>query len=286
MADLDGRIAFITGAGKGQGRAHAVELARAGADVIVTDVCALYPDVVRYSASTWEDLEETARLVTKEGRRSLAVKADARDRAALQAAVDQGVAEFGGLDIVVGNAGVMTVHESSLDIDDATYDFVVDTNMKSAWNTVVTTAPTLIKQARGGSIILTSSDAGLRGFINYAHYTASKHGVVGVMRSFANELGQWGIRVNTVHPTGVNSAGMGSMGTDPFLQELWSNPLTAASGFNILPNLDEPITGERNPIPLLEPEVISHTVVFLASDEARYITGVTLPVDAGNSNKP
>ncbi|MEU7816590.1 mycofactocin-coupled SDR family oxidoreductase [Pseudonocardia sp. NPDC049154] len=284
MGRVEGKVAFITGAGQGQGRAHAVRLAEEGADVVVTDICAPYPERVRYSAATADDLDETKRLVEKTGRRCVAAVADVRDRAALQTAVDAGVAEFGRLDIVLANAGVITFHDSSLDIDEAVYDLIVDTNLKGAWNTIQVTAPVLKRNRHGGSIILTSSAAGLRGQPHYAHYAAAKHGVVGLMRTFANELGEFAIRVNTVHPTGVTSPGMGASSDVP---ELYGRsryfPL---AGMNMLPSWDAEPEAEYAPVPGLAEAEISNTILFLASDEARYITGVALPVDAGNTNKP
>jgi SDR family mycofactocin-dependent oxidoreductase len=284
MGRVEGKVAFITGAGQGQGRAHAVRLAEEGADIIATDICAPYPDRVRYGAATADDLRETKALVEKTGRRCLTHIADVRDRAALQAAVDQGVAELGRLDVVIANAGVITFHGLSLDIDDDVYDLVVDTNLRGVWNTIQVTAPVLRDAGHGGSIILTSSAAGLRGQTHYAHYVASKHGVVGLMRAFANELGEFGIRVNTIHPTGVASPGMGSSTDVPELYG--SSRYFPLAGRNVLPDFDSPAAGEFAPVGSLPEEEIANAALFLASDEARYITGVALPVDAGNTNKP
>jgi SDR family mycofactocin-dependent oxidoreductase len=284
MGRLEGKVAFITGAGTGQGRSHAIRLAEEGADIIATDLCAPYPERVRYKAATVEDLEHTRELVEKLDRRCVTHVADVRDRSALRAAVDAGVAELGRLDIVVGNAGVITFHESSLDIEDDQYDLVVDTNLRGAWNTVLATAPVLKASGRGGSIILISSGAGLRGQPHYAHYTAAMHGVVGVMRAFANELGEYRIRVNTIHPTAVTSAGMGS---SPDAMDLYAtSPLFRMTCTNILPDLDAEPGGDYAPVPALAEREISNAVLFLASDEARYLTGVALPVDAGTTNKP
>lgn len=284
MGRVDGKVAFITGAGQGQGRAHALRLAEEGADIIATDICAPYPARVFYKAASADDLEETRKLVEKTGRRCLTFVADVRDRKALQTAVDAGVQELGRLDIVVGNAGVITFHESSLDIEDDVYDLILDTNLRGAWNTVLATAPTLKKSGRGGSIILTSSAAGLRGQPHYAHYAAAKHGVVGLMRTFANELGEFRIRVNTVHPTGVGSPGMGNSTDVPELYE--KSRYFHLAGLNMMPDLDTEPGTEYAPVPTLREVEIANAVLFLASDEAHYITGVTLPVDAGNTNKP
>jgi SDR family mycofactocin-dependent oxidoreductase len=281
---VEGKVAFITGAGQGQGRAHAVRLAEEGADIIATDICAPYPERVRYQAATAEDLAETRALVEKHDRRCVTFAADVRDRAALQAAVDRGVAELGRLDVVIANAGVITFHDSSLDIPDDVYDLVVDTNLRGVWNTIQVTAPVLRDARRGGSIILTSSAAGLRGQTHFAHYVASKHGVVGLMRAFSNELAEYGIRVNSIHPTGVTSPGMGQSSDVP---ELYARSrYFGMLAQNTLPDLDAGLEGEFQAIASIGPVEIANAALFLASDEARYITGVTLPVDAGNTNKP
>lgn len=284
MGRVEGKVAFITGAGLGQGRSHAIRLAEEGADVVITDVCSPYPERVRYRAATEKDLEETRRLVEKTGRRCVARMADVRDRTSLQSAVDAGTAEFGRLDVVCANAGVITFHESSLDITEDLYDLIVDTNLRGVWNTIQVTAPELRKNRHGGSIVLTSSAAGLRGQPHYAHYVAAKHGVVGLMRAFANELGEFAVRVNTVHPTGVKSPGMGASSD---IAELYGRsryfPLAAT---NMLPDWDAEPDAAFAPVPVLREVEISNAVLFLASEEARYITGVTLPVDAGNTNKP
>jgi NAD(P)-dependent dehydrogenase (short-subunit alcohol dehydrogenase family) len=239
---------------------------------------------VRYRAATPDDLEETRRLVEKAGRRCVSAVADVRDQAALQAAVDAGLTEFGHLDIVAANAGVITFHDSSLEIPDDVYDLIVDTNLKGVWNTIQVTAPVLQRNRFGGSIILTSSAAGLRGQPHYAHYAAAKHGVVGLMRTFANELGEFGIRVNAVHPTGVTSPGMGASSDVP---ELYARSrYFHLAGMNMLRNRDLEPGEEYAPVSALPEIDIANAVLFLASDESRYITGVSLPVDAGNTNKP
>jgi SDR family mycofactocin-dependent oxidoreductase len=288
MGRVEGRVAFITGAGMGQGRSHAVRLAEEGADIIATDLAQPYDADARaqYSAASAELLEETKALVEKTGRRCVTATADVRDRAALQAAVDGGMEAFGHIDIVCANAGVITFHASSLEIADETYRLIVDTCLTGVWNTILTTAPAMIAGKRGGSYILTSSAGGLRGQVGYAHYTAAKHGVVGLMRSFANELAVHGIRVNTIHPTGVASPGMGVEGGSAAMPLFEANPVMMMAATNMLPDLDAEITGTFAPVPVLDALEISNAVVFLASNEARYITGTELKVDAGNCNKP
>jgi SDR family mycofactocin-dependent oxidoreductase len=285
MARVAGKTAFITGAGQGQGRAHAIRLAEEGANIIATDLCRASIDpAVKYKQATLEDLEETQKLVEKTGARCVIAEADVRDRSQLDAAVAQGLAEFGDLDIVLANAGIITFHTSSLDISDETYNLIVDVNQKGVWNTIQATAPSMVSARKGGSILITSSAAGIRGQAPYAHYAASKHAVVGLMKSFANELGRYGIRVNTIHPTGVDSPGMGA---DPTAGDLYPvEPLFRMGASNILADLEQPITGEFAGVPKVSCEDIAHAALFLVSDEGRYITGMEFKVDAGNTNKP
>ena len=238
---------------------------------------------VRYAYATEADLDETRKLVENTGRRCLTIVADVRDSDAMKDAAAQAVREFDRIDAVCANAGVCTFHkDGSLSITEDLYDLVVDTNLKGVWNTIQATAPHLIA-AGGGSIVITSSAAGIRGQVPYAHYVASKHGVVGLMKAFANELAPHRIRVNTIHPTGVLTA----MGGDPSAYECAEpQPLFVQGAANMLPDLDSPADQPYTPVPILTPEEISKTVLFLISDDARYITGVQLPVDAGNVNKP
>ena len=287
MGRVDGKVAFITGAGMGQGRAHALRLAEEGADVIAVELGKPYDADAQpqYRTATLDELEETKNLVEKTGQRCLTAVADVRDRAAVQAAVDAGLEAFGHIDVVCANAGVITFHTSSLEITDATYDLIVDTNLRGAWNTIQCTAPSMIAAKRGGSIILTSSAAGIRGQHPYAHYVAAKHGVVGLMKAFSNELAQHRIRVNTIHPTGVDSEGMGQGGSTVAMP-IFMNNLSALSGaINTMPDLDTDPDSPFAPVGTLQPREISNAVLFLASDESRYITGVQLPVDAGNTVK-
>jgi SDR family mycofactocin-dependent oxidoreductase len=283
MGRVQDKVVFITGAGVGQGRSHAVQLAKEGADIVAVDVCRQVSDKVRYAYATKPDLDETRKLVENTGRRCLTVVADVRDGIAMKDAAAQAVREFDRIDAVCANAGVCTFHkEGSLSITEDVYDLVVDTNLKGVWNTIQATAPHLI-HGGGGSIVITSSAAGIRGQVPYAHYVASKHGVVGLMKAFANELAPHGIRVNTIHPTGVLTA----MGGDPTAYECAEpQPLFVQGAANMLPDLDTPIGQPYAPVAILTAEEISKTVLFLISDDARYITGVQLPVDAGNVNKP
>jgi SDR family mycofactocin-dependent oxidoreductase len=263
---VEGKVALVTGAGRGQGRSHALRLAQEGADIIAVDIAAELP-FIRYPQPTPEDLTETVRQVEALDRRIVSVVQDVRDQAALKNIVDSAVAELGGLDIVVANAGVSV----NLPWDQYTpevWDFIIGVNLTGVWNTIMTTTPHLIERG-GGSIILTSSAAGIKALPFLTPYTASKHGVVGLMRGFALELAQHHIRVNTIHPTGVQTP-MAQMEAD-FGAMLESNPRIGPTLMNMLP------------IDITEPVDQSNAVLFLASDEARYITSVELPVDAGNT---
>jgi SDR family mycofactocin-dependent oxidoreductase len=263
---VEGKVALVTGAGRGQGRSHAVRLAEEGADIIAVDIC---EDVasVGYGMSTEADLAQTAKLVEALDRRIVATKADVRDVAALKAAVDAGVAELGHLDIVSANAGICTVQPWD-EVTPQVWQDTLDTNLTGVWNTMVVAAPHLIA-AGGGSIICTSSTAGIKGLPYLAPYVAAKHGVVGIAKSMANELASHRIRVNTVHPTGVDTpmvAGLGGL-----------EPLIGRD-----PNLG-PIFMNTFPVEMVDARDISNAVLFLASDEARYVTGLEFTVDAGNT---
>lgn len=288
MGRVSGKVAFITGAGMGQGRSHAIRLAEEGADIIATDLAASY-DVgahPQYEAADADLLDETRALVEKTGQRCVALTADVRHRAELETAVAAGLEAFGHIDVVCANAGVITFHERSWEIPEETYDLIVDTNLKGVWNTIVTTVPSMIAAKRGGSLILTSSAAGIRGQFPYAHYAAAKHGVVGLMKAFANELAPYRIRVNTLHPTGVASPGMGVGGSVVAIPIFTANPMALSGAINTLPDLDTDVDAPYAPLGMLSEGEISNAVLWLASDEARYVTGVQLPIDAGNTNKP
>jgi (+)-trans-carveol dehydrogenase len=273
---VEGKVAFITGAARGQGRSHAVRLAEEGADIIAVDICGQVGSVP-YPMSTPEDLAETVKRVEALDRRIVATQADVRDFAALKQALDDGVAELGHLDIVSANAGIAS-YGPATELDEDTWQDMIDTNLTGVWHAAKAAVPQLIEQGTGGSMILTSSTAGLKAIPNLAHYVSAKHGVVGLMRTLALELAPHSIRVNSVHPTGVNT---------PMVQNEPSMRL-------FLPDVENPtveqyaeVMGSLNalPIPWVEPRDISNAVLFLASDEARYITGVTLPVDAGSLAK-
>ena len=261
---LAGKVALITGAARGQGRAEAVRLASEGADIIALDNC-VSAETTDYAGPTEEDLAETVRLVESQDRRILARKADIRDLDALQQLVADGVAEFGHLDVVVANAGICSGNWS-WEIPVEQWRETIEVNLTGTFLTMKATVPTLIEQGTGGSIVITSSVAGLRGLPFLGHYAASKHGVVGLAKTMANELGQYNIRVNTVHPhgvmTGMQPARMGQL--------IMENAATLG-----------PIFMQTLPDPISQPEDIAAAVAFLASDDARHVTGVQLPVDLG-----
>jgi (+)-trans-carveol dehydrogenase len=273
-----GKVAFITGAARGQGRSHAITLAREGADIIAVDI-AKQIDSVPYPMATTVDLAETVRQVEAMDRRIVAAQADVRDYDAVKAALDDGVAKLGRLDIVSANAGICS--SGALDeMDQITWQDMIDTNLTGVWHTAKAAIPHLRAGGRGGSIILTSSTAGLKAAPHLGHYVAAKHGVVGLMRTLALELAPDFIRVNSVHPTSVDTDMIHNAATyalfAPDLPEDERTKEALASRFQGLAVL---------PIPWMEPVDISNAVMFLASDEARYITGVALPVDAGATIK-
>ncbi|MFI9408717.1 mycofactocin-coupled SDR family oxidoreductase [Nocardia gamkensis] len=274
---VEGKVAFITGAARGQGRSHAVRLAQEGADIIAVDVCKQL-DNVPFPMSTPEDLATTADLVEAEGRRVFTAEVDVRDFAALKTAVDSGVEQLGRLDVIVANAGIGNEGGQLLDLEENLWDDMIDVNLGGVWKTVKAGAPHLIAGGRGGSIVLTSSVGGLKAYPNVGHYVAAKHGVVGLMRTFAVELGHHSIRVNSVHPTHVNTPMVMNEGTYKLFRPDLENPG---------PGDLEPICRMFHtlPIPWVEPVDISNAVLYLASDESRFVTGVPLPIDAGSMLK-
>ncbi|MDT4893202.1 MAG: hypothetical protein QOE97_2237 [Pseudonocardiales bacterium] len=269
---VEGKVAFITGAARGQGRSHALRLAEEGADIIAVDLC---EDIksVDYPLATRADLAETVRLVEALGRRAVAREADVRDTESLRAAVDAGVAELGRLDIVSANAGILSNGQSH-ELSEETWGDMIDINLSGVWRTCKVAIPHLIAGGRGGSIILTSSVAGLRSYNGVSHYVSAKHGVVGLMKTLAQELAPHSIRVNTVNPTQVDTAMIQNDSMYHLFVPDVENPTReqfgAASAATIL-----------LPVDWVESIDVSNAVLFLASDEARYITGVALPVDAG-----
>ncbi|MEE6164085.1 MULTISPECIES: mycofactocin-coupled SDR family oxidoreductase [unclassified Mycolicibacterium] len=275
MGSLDGKVAFITGVARGQGRSHALRLAADGAAIIGVDICA---DIASngYPMASRDELEETVALVEANGGKMIGTVADVRDFAALKTALDDGVEHFGRLDIVCANAGIaaMAFRELSIEEDLQMWTDVLDVNLVGAFHTAKAAIGHLVAGGRGGSIVFTSSTAGLRGFGGSQGgglgYAASKHGIVGLMRTLANALAPHSIRVNTVHPTAVNTM----MAVNPAMAAFLENYPDGG------PHLQNPM-----PVALLEPEDISAAIAYLVSDAAQYVTGVTFPVDAGFCNK-
>jgi (+)-trans-carveol dehydrogenase len=268
-----GKVAFVTGAARGQGRSHAIRLAREGADIIAVDLVAQI-DTVPYPMATPADLAETVKEVEALDRRIFAAEADVRDYGALKAALDRGVAEMGRLDIVSANAGIFSF--ATLDeMPEQVWQDMIDVNLTGVWHTAKAAIPHL-RAAGGGSVILTSSVAGLKGTKNTGHYAAAKHGIVGLMRTLALELAPDMIRVNSVHPTSVNTGMIQNEATYAlFAPDLAPEERTTervAERFQATCVL---------PVPWVEPVDVSNAVLWLASDEARYVTGITLPVDCG-----
>ena len=266
MGKLEGKVAFITGAARGQGRSHAVRLAQEGADIIAVDICGPI-DSVPYPLATPEDLAETVRQVEALDRRIVAAPADVRDETRLRQVFEQGAAELGPVDIVLANAGIAPM---SLTEPHSAWQDVIDVNLTGVFNTVEVAIPSMKERGAGGPIVLTSSTAGITGIGGPTRgglgYTAAKHGLVGLMRSYANTLAPHSIRVNTVHPTGVNTP---MILNDAMTEFLAADPQMSNENANALP------------VYLIEPVDVSNAILWLVSDDARYVTGVTLPVDAG-----
>lgn len=254
---LDGKVAFITGAARGMGRAIAVRLAEEGADIIAADLPGVGAGHRGYSS---EDSATTATLVEETGRRIVFRDADVRDLGQLNAAVEAGVDSFGRLDAVIANAGTIK-HAGALDMSEEDWNFVLDVNLTGAWLTCKAAVPHIQVGGRGGSVVINSSVRGLRAGKGAVSYMASKHGVVGLMRALALELAADNIRVNSVHPGFVDTPLLRSQLPD-------GAPLDVSQAHLL-------------PVPAIEPEDIAAAVAFLISDDARYVTGATLPVDAG-----
>jgi (+)-trans-carveol dehydrogenase len=264
-----GKVAFVTGAARGQGRNHAVRLAQEGADLILADACAEV-DSIGYDLATEADLAETVKLVEALDRRVVSDRVDVREGTALRALVDRGVAELGRLDVVVANAGIAG-SEPMVDMSDATWQDMIDINLTGVFKTIRAALPHL---TAGSSIVITSSIAGFKGLANNTHYTAAKHGVMGIMRALANEVGPQGIRVNCVNPTNVDTR----MLFNDAIYRLFRPDLEAPAREDVEEIMKGMHDLDRGWVEL---DDVSNAVLFLASDEGRYITGVTLPVDAG-----
>jgi SDR family mycofactocin-dependent oxidoreductase len=267
---LENKVVFITGAARGQGRAHAVRMAQEGADIIAVDLAGPVAPSVKYNPASQADLDETVRLVEATGRRILASAVDTRDHDGLVAAVGKGVAELGRLDIVVANAGI-AVPQTWNEITPESFRDVIDVNVTGTWNAVMAGAQHIVEGGRGGSIIMISSAAGIKMQPFMIHYTASKHAITGMARAFAAELGQHSIRVNSVHP-------------GPVLTDMGSGDMATEIGRTIesYPQLSHMLSGFL-PMGVCEANDVADAVLWLASDESKFVTAAAVPVDGGMS---
>lgn len=273
MGRLSGKVALISGVARSQGRSHAITMAKEGADIIGFDSLEPIPGA-SYPAATEADMAETVKAVEALDRRIIAKKADVRSFDQVKAVTDEGVAEFGRLDIVAANAGIFAAPNMAWEIADDEFTDTLEVNVTGVWRTIKAAVPHMRAAGNGGSIVITSSGLGLKGSANYAHYVSSKHAVVGLMRTLALELGPEMIRVNSIHPTLVDTVMVQNDGLYQLFRPDLENPGRDDLGevgkqLNVLP------------IPWVESIDITNALVFLSSDEARYITGVTFPVDAG-----
>lgn len=274
---LSGKVAFVTGAARGQGRSHAVRLAEEGADVIGVDVCGEVGRTARlYPAATKDDLEETSRLIEATGRRAICYVADVRDYAALDEGLATAVGSLGRLDIVCANAGIFQFGEEVTDTALQDWRDVIDVNLTGVFHTCKAAVPHMVSAGNGGSVVITASDAGTKGFARFGHYVASKHAVIGLMKTLAMEVADHSIRVNVVSPTNCNTTMIQNDAVyrlfRPDLDSVSRDEFAEASG-----------TLLALPAPWVEPVDVSNAIVFLASDEARYVTGLNLAVDGGSA---
>jgi SDR family mycofactocin-dependent oxidoreductase len=264
---LQGRVAFITGAARGQGRAHAIRLAREGADIIASDICSSVSDSISYPAATPEDLAETVRAVEAEGRKVLAREVDIRDDAAVRQLVSDGVEQFGRLDILVANAGVLSWGRI-WELTDEQWDTVIGVNLTGTWRTLRAVIPAMIEAGNGGSIVVVSSSAGLKATPGNGHYAATKHGLVGLTNTLAIELSEFGIRVNSIHPYSVDTA---MVEPDLMMQVFAEHPHYVHSFGPML----------LQPNGFMAADEVSDVVVWLAGDGSGALTGAQIPVDKG-----
>lgn len=275
MGLVDGKVALVTGAGRGQGRSHALKLASEGADVIAVDIGGGQVETIPYELASEADLESTVKEIEGMGRRAVKAIADVRSLSDLQAAVDAGLSELGKIDIVCANAGIGS-WGVAWEMTEQQWKDMIDINLTGVFNTTRAALPSMVERGEGGSVVLTSSTAGLRAYANTAHYTAAKHGVIGLMKVLAQEAGPHRIRVNAVCPTTVRTPLVINDATFELFAPHLENPSEddvrePFEGLNILPG-----------VAWIEPEDVSDAVLFLCSDAAKFITGVALPIDAGN----
>ena len=274
MGKLDGRVALITGGARGQGRSHARTLAAEGADIVIGDICESFPHT-SYPGSTHADMQESVKLIEELDRRCVAVQTDVSTSDGARRLTEAAISEFGKIDILVINHGIVAGGVPTWELEEDQWDEELRVNLKGVWLMCKYVVPYMIERARG-SIVMTASAAGLMGYSNITHYTAAKHGVVGITRALANETAKLGIRVNAVCPTAVDS---------PMMDNEWAFSLFGGPGGT----REDQLAGTRSlnaqPVPLIAMQDVSNMVLFLASDDSRYITGLVHPVDAGSFNK-
>ena len=275
-ATLEGRVAFVTGAARGQGRAHAVRLANEGADIVAVDVCGPVSDTITYPAATAEDLAETASAVEATGRKVLAREVDIRDLAAQQQLVSDTIEQFGRLDVVVANAGVLSWGRM-FEMSEDQWDTVIDVNLNGTWRTLRATVPAMIEAGNGGSIIVVSSSAGLKATPGNSHYAASKHGLVAITNSLALEVGEYGIRVNSIHPYSIDTP----MVEPDAMMEIFGKYPTYIHSFSPMPFHPVNHEGKKGLQEFMTAEEVSDVVTWLASDASATISGSQIAVDRG-----
>ena len=273
---LEGRVAFITGAARGQGRAHAVRLAGDGADIVAIDICGPVADTITYPSATSEELAETVRLVEATGRKVLAREVDVRDLAAQQQVVADAIEQFGRLDILVVNAGVLSWGRL-FEMSEDQWDSVIATNLSGAWRTVRAAVPAMIDAGNGGSIIMVSSSAGLKATPGNGHYSASKHGVVAITNALALEVGEFGIRVNSIHPYSIDTP----MVERDAMMEVFGKHPNFLHSFAPMPLHPVNHAGKKGLQEFMSPEEVAAVVAWLAGDESMAISGSQIAVDRG-----
>lgn len=283
MGLLDGKVAVVSGAARGQGRAHAARLAREGADIIAMDICQDI-DTVHYPLATSADLDETVAEIRRLGRRVTVTQTDVRDPAAVAAAIDAGVDELGRLDIVIANAGI-AMYDAADTMSVQSWRDMIDTNLTGVWAVCRGSMPHVIAGGRGGAMVLVSSVAAHVGMLHLSHYSAAKAGLVGLMRSLAVELAPHMIRVNTIHPTSVNTAMINNAATYELLAP-GAGPAAANGSANAPADVVEAFKGiNAMPVAWAEPEDITEAVLYLVADSGRYVSGTQLSVDAASAAK-
>jgi SDR family mycofactocin-dependent oxidoreductase len=275
-ASLQGRVALITGAARGQGRAHAIRLANEGADIIALDICAPVSDTITYPAATSEELAETVSAVEAAGRKALAREVDVRNLAALQQVVADGVEQFGRLDIVVANAGVLSWGRL-WELTEEQWDTVIDVNLSGTWRTLRAAIPAMIEAGNGGSIVVVSSSAGLKSTPGNSHYGASKHGLVAITNALAIELGEFGIRVNSIHPYSIDTP----MVERDAMMEIFGKHPNFLHSFAPMPLHPVNHEGKKGLQEFMTPEEVSDVVAWLAGDGSATISGSQIAVDRG-----